>query len=111
MSLASKAGPGAVTAVSSAGPTIVVRNHHWVDLRVYVMSAQGASARLGIVPRVGASTFALPPVRLPAGLTFVAVPLGDAEPQVVGPVDVDVGTRLLFTVEGIPSASSLVKQR
>ena len=81
-----------------------------MDLRIYVMTPAGASYRLGIVPRIGASTFALPRgVRLPAGLTFVAVPLGDAEPQVVGPVDVDVGSQLLFTVEGAPAASSLVK--
>lgn len=72
----------------------------------------GASYRLGIAPRVGAATLKLPPfVQIPGYLTFVVVPLGDAEPQVVGPIDVDVGTRLLFTVEGILSTSSLVKQR
>lgn len=90
--------------------TVVVRNHHWADLRIYAMTSDGTSHRLGLVPRFGATTLALPHLAsLPAGLTLVAIPLSGDEPQVIGPVVVEIGMHLVLTVESTPSASTLVK--
>lgn len=95
----------------SSATTVVVRNHHGADLRIYVITAGGRSHRLGIAPRNGSATLELPrALLLPAALTFVAVPLGHEEPQMSSPVAVDVGTKLVFTVTHIPSASTLTKR-
>ena len=99
-----------VAAPVEAPATVVVRNHHEADLRLYVMVADGKSHRLGLVPKFGAATLALPRgIRLPAVLSFAAIPLSDAEPQVTGPIDVDAGTRLVFTVAHAASLSTLSK--
>jgi hypothetical protein len=104
-------GSWAVAQQPTAAASVVVRNHHGADLRVYVMAADGASHRLGIAPRLGAATLVLPRhIRLPAQLTFVAIPLSSDEPQVIGPIDVDVGTNLVFTVESAAPSSTLVKR-
>ena len=100
--------PG-VTAVRSAGPTVTVRNRQWIDAWIYVMTASGNARRLGLVPRLGSGVFALPAnVDLPAELTFFAVPLGTDDRLIVGPVRVDLGSRLLFTIDKSESSSTVV---
>lgn len=102
--------PAGVVAVRPASATLVVRNHHEADLRLYIMVAGGRSHRLGLVPRLGAATLALPPgIRLPSEVRFAAIPMGHGEPQVTGPIEVDVGTRLVFTVGSAASVSTLAR--
>ena len=45
-----------VAPVEAVPATVVVRNHHEADLRLYVMVAVGKSHRLGLVPKFGAAT-------------------------------------------------------
>ena len=103
--------PSAVTAIRSAASTVSVRNRQWIDLRIYVITTSGVTHRLGIVPRLGSGLFALPSsIDLPANLTFLAIPLGTDDPLIVGPIEVDLGNRVLFTVETAESRSSVVKR-
>ena len=99
-----------VVVVEPVPATVVVRNHHGADLRVYATIADGKSHRLGLVPKFGAATLELPrSIRLPVTLSFVAIPMSDGEPQATGPIDVGVGTRLVFTVAHAASLSTLTK--
>jgi hypothetical protein len=92
------------TAVTS----VLVRNHHGADLRIWVMDEDGKSHRLGIAPKLGSATMVLPQaVRLPARLTFAVIPLSHDEPQVGSPVLVDLGAKLVFTVGPDASLSTL----
>ena len=109
--VAPSGGSWAVVPQPTAAASVVVRNHHGADLRVYVMATDGTSHRLGIAPRLGVATLLMPRrIRLPAELTFVVIPLSSDEPQVIGPIDVDVGTNLVFTVESAAPLSTLVKR-
>jgi hypothetical protein len=102
--------PG-VSGIRSGASTVSVVNRQWVDIRVYVMTQSGTTYRLGIVPLLGSGRFAVPPtILMPAELTFFAVPLGTDDPTIVGPVTVDVGTRLLLTISATLSGSSVVKR-
>jgi hypothetical protein len=75
------------------------------------VAATEATYRLGIVPRLGSGQFPLPAgVRTPADLTFFAVPLGSDERLVVGPIAVDFGNRLVFTIDKSGSTSTVVKR-
>jgi hypothetical protein len=106
----SSADPG-VTAIRSGGSTISVVNRQWMDLRIYVTTRTGDGYRLGLVPRLGSGTFALPAqIHLPAQLTFMAVPLGIDDPQIVGPIEVAFGSRLLFTLDPKASGPTVVKR-
>jgi hypothetical protein len=99
-----------VLEVKPTTTTVVVRNHHEADLRVFVMTADGKSYRLGLVPKFGAATLVLPSaIRLPAEVSFAAIPMSNAEPQAVGPIEVDIGTRLVFTVAYEASLSTLTR--
>ena len=82
-----------------------------MDLRIYVITPAGDSYRLGLVPRLGGGTFTLPPrIALPTQLTFMAVPLGIDDPQVVGPIEVGLGSRLLFTLDPKDAGPTVVKR-
>jgi hypothetical protein len=79
---------------------LTVRNHHWEDMRVYVVLNGRSGIRLGIAPAFGATTFTIPRVvYLPNELRFVAIPLGHEEPQMTGPIIVEAGAKLDFTIE------------
>lgn len=104
------AAPG-VSGIRSGGSTISVVNRQWMDLRIYVTTRTGDGYRLGLVPRLGSGTFALPAqITLPAQLTFMAVPLGIDDPQIVGPIEVGFGSRLLFTLDPKESGPTVVKR-
>ena len=105
------AGPSAAVIPRSVRTTIVVRNHHGADLRIYAMTGDGTSHRLGLVPRLGAATLTLPHLgSLPAEVTLVAMPMSHDEPQVIGPVVLEAGVQLVVTVESTSSVSTLVKR-
>ena len=88
--------------------TVLVRNHHGADLRIWVVGEDGTSHRLGIVPRLGSTTMVLPPrVALPGPLLFVAVPMSGDETQTSSPVVVEIGAKLVFTVAHDVSLSTL----
>jgi hypothetical protein len=90
--------------------TVLVRNHHGADLRIWVVAADGQSYRLGFVPKLGSATLVLPSaVRVPSRLAFVAIPMSHDEPQTSAPVEVDVGARLVFTVAHAASLSTLAR--
>ncbi len=79
-------------------------------MRIWVIGEDGTSHRLGIAPRLGSATLVLPrAVRLPARLTFVVIPLSHDEPQVGSPVLVDIGAKLVFTVDQDASLSTLTR--
>jgi hypothetical protein len=68
--------------------TIVVRNHHGADLRIWAVAPGGANHRLGLVPRLGVSTLVLPgAIRLPAQVQFAAIPMSSDDPQVTDPIE------------------------
>ena len=105
------AAPSAAVIPRPVRTTIVVRNHHGADLRIYAMTGDGKSHRLGLVPRFGAATLALPHLGiLPAEVTLVAIPMSHDEPQVIGPVVLEAGIQLVLTVESTSSVSTLVKR-
>ena len=88
--------------------TVLVRNHHGADLRIWVVAEDGTSHRLGIVPRLGSTMMVLPQrVALPAPLLFVAVPMSSDETQTSSPVVVEIGAKLVFTVAHHASLSTL----
>ena len=91
--------------------TIIVRNHHGADLRIYVVSAQGASRRLGIAPRLGTAVMYLPStIQPPAVVQFVVLPMSADDPQATDPILVETGMTLLFTVDRDVTLSTLVKR-
>ena len=88
--------------------TVLVRNHHGADLRIWAVGEGGTSHRLGIVPKLGSTTMALPQrLLLPARLLFVAIPMSHDEPQTSNPVTVELGAKLVFTVGQNASLSTL----
>ena len=88
--------------------TVLVRNHHGADLRIWVVAEDGTNHRLGIVPKLGSTTMVLPlRGRLPSQLLFVVIPMSSDEPQRSGPVTVEPGAKLVFTVGHDASMSSL----
>src|SRR5687768_159474 len=88
--------------------TVLVRNHHGADLRIWVLFEDGTSHRLGIVPKLGSATMVLPQrVALPAQVSFVAIPMSADEPQTSSPVIVEIGAKLVFTVAHHASLSTL----
>ena len=88
--------------------TVLVRNHHGADLRIWAVGEDGTSHRLGIVPKLGSTTMVLPQrVALPARLLFVAIPMSSDEPQTSSPVIVELGAKLVFTVGHNASLSTL----
>ena len=88
--------------------TVLVRNHHGADLRIWVVAEDGTSHRLSIVPRLGSATLALPKaVRLPGRVFFVAMPMSSDDPQTSSPVTVEIGAKLVFTVAHSASMSTL----
>ena len=90
--------------------SVLVRNHHGADLRVWVVGEDGASRRLGIVPRFGSATMTLSgQVRLPARVMFVVIPLSGDEPQTSSPVDVEIGAKLVYTVAHDGAMSTLAR--
>ena len=90
--------------------TVLVRNHHGADLRIWVIGEDGKSHRLGIAPRLGSATVVLPQaLSLPAWLTFVAIPMSHDEPQTSAPVVVEAGAKLVFTVAHDASLSTLAR--
>lgn len=87
---------------------VLVRNHHGADLRIWVVGEDGTNHRLGIVPKLGSATMALPQrLALPARVLFVAIPMSGDEPQTSEPVTVDIGAKLVFTVAHSASLSTL----
>jgi hypothetical protein len=90
--------------------TVLVRNHHGADLRLWVVGGDGRNYRLGIVPRLGSTTLVLPSSAVLAGrVLFVAIPLSGDEPQTSEPVTVEVGAKLVFTVAQDASLSTLAR--
>jgi hypothetical protein len=90
--------------------TVLVRNHHGADLRIWVVYEDGTSHRLGIVPKLGSTTMVLPQrVALPAQVSFVAIPMSSDEPQTSSPVIVEIGAKLVFTVAHDASRSTLAR--
>ncbi|HUQ82739.1 MAG TPA: hypothetical protein VM076_16430 [Gemmatimonadaceae bacterium] len=88
--------------------TVLVRNHHGADLRLWVVSGDGASHRLGIVPKLGSTNIVLPrSVVLPAQVLFVAIPMSGDDPQTSGPFTVEAGAKLVFTIAAGASLSTL----
>ena len=90
--------------------TVLVRNHHGADLRLWVVGADGTNHRLGIVPKLGSTTLVLPrSVVLGGRVFFVAIPLSGDEPQTSEPVTVEIGAKLVFTVAHDASLSTLAR--
>ena len=90
--------------------TVLVRNHHGADLRIWVIGENGKSHRLGFAPRMGSTTMVIPrDVVLPARLTFVAIPMSHDDPQTSEPFVVDAGAKLVYTVAISPTASALAR--
>ena len=88
--------------------TVLVRNHAGADLRIWVVAEDGTSHRMAIVPKLGSTTMPLPGrIRLPGRLLFVAIPMSSDEPQTSGPVTVEIGAKLVFTVAHSASMSTL----
>ena len=110
-----RAGPRIGSTIDEPPPitaTVLVRNHHGADLRIYVVGADGGNHRLGIVPRFGSAELVLPrALRLPAELKFVAMPMSHDSPQVSGAMLVDVGAELVLTVESDAPFSTLTRRR
>ena len=96
--------------VTPGGATVIVRNHHGSDLRVYLIAPDGTSYRLGLAPRFGSAMLPLPrAVRLPAELTFVVIPLSHDDPQMSERVEIDASAKLLFTVGHDAALSRLTR--
>ena len=92
--------------------TIVVRNHHGADLRIWAVAPDGTNHRLGLAPKLGAATLALPgALRLPAQIQFVAMPMSSDDPQLTGPILVEAGAEIVFTVEGAATMSTLTRRK
>ena len=108
----SASGPPGLASIRSSASTVVVRNHHGADLRIWVVAPDGTSYRLGIVPRLGVATLVLPrAIHPPATVMFVAIPFSSDEPQTSEPIIVDGSTQLVFTVAHDASVSTLVRRR
>ena len=92
--------------------TIVVRNHHGADLRIWAVAPGGANHRMGLVPRLGVSTLVLPgAIQLPAQVQFAAIPMSSDDPQVTDPILVEAGVELVLTVESAATMSTLTRRK
>jgi hypothetical protein len=87
-------------AANGGATTLVVRNHNLSDMNVYAVSAGGARVLLGFAPGETTTRFTLPETATDAGsLRLTADPIGGFGVARSGPLVVDPGARVTFTVE------------
>ncbi len=97
------------TGVAPAARTaaLVVQNHNVADLDVFVVGEGGLSTHLGMVPGESTEKFAIDPSLFPTGtLRVVGAPIGGSGVARSGPLLVDAGQTITFTVEPDLAAST-----
>ncbi len=88
--------------------TLLVRNHHWLDINVYMMRGN-VRQRLGTVTGASEKTFNIPWARLvgQAGLRLIADPVGQIGELGEEVNAVNPGSVVEWTIEGGMRSSSV----
>ena len=91
-----------------ADVTLLVRNHHWLDINVYLLRGN-IRQRLGTVTGASERTFSIPWARLvgQTGLRLIADPVGQSEELGEEAVGVRPGSVVEWTIESVMRQSSI----
>jgi hypothetical protein len=93
---------GAVASLAPAGGgvTVVVDNHNFAEMDVYVVRAGDILTRLGMVDGESKAQFLVDPSLFPTGtLGLLARPIGGFGAARSGPIPVGAGETVTFTIE------------
>lgn len=98
----------APTDAPKADVTLLVRNHHWLDINVYMLRGN-ARQRLGTVTGASEKSFNIPWARLvgQTGLRLMADPVGQSGVLVEDVIAVSPGSVVEWTIEGGMRSSSV----
>lgn len=84
----------------AAGTMVVVDNHNFADVEVFVVRDREVSMRLGMVNGASAAKFDVDPSLFPTGtIALVARPIGARGEARSGPLVVSAGQTVTFTIE------------
>jgi hypothetical protein len=97
-----------VTRIEPEPTGVLVENHNWADMNVYV-ERSGARTRLGTVTAATSRLFRLPRALSGIAATFrlVADPIGGSDIYVTAPVQVTPGQRVNFSIANRVNISSV----
>ena len=91
--------------------TLVVQNHNFADVDIYVVRDGDVSTRLGTVTGESTERFAIDPSLFPTGtLRLIGTPIGGSGAARSGPLLVNPGQTITFTVEPDLAASAATVQ-
>ena len=100
------AGMGTALAPVAGGVTVVVQNQNFADVDVFVVRDGAVVTRLGMVNGESTARFPIDPSLFPTGsLSLVARPIGGSGVARSGPVLVNGGQTVTFTIQPELAAS------